>query len=130
MDKVTQKYIKDNYSYDQILKAGPKIERRKWSYDIRDTYLSNLLKVLECEHPDVPYEHVLLEVETEEYTYGDVFATGNAIVWYDHELTELERFKEGLKVLQKREQEKQDRLSQEERDRKELERLKKKLGEK
>lgn len=122
MTNVTQKYIKDNYSYDEILKAGPKTEKRR--RDINLIYYTNLAELLkEIEGMSVSFEDVYFS-DVAKYDDSETVAYFH----YTHVLTELERFKEGLRILQEREQTKQNKLKQEERDRKELERLKKKLG--
>lgn len=124
MTNVTQKYIKDNYSYDEILKTGPKTEKRR--RDINLIYYTNLAELLkEIEDMSVSFEDVYFS-DVAKYDDSETVAYFH----YTHVLTELERFKEGLRILQEREQTKQNKLNQEERDRKELERLKKKLGEK
>lgn len=129
MTRVTQKDIKDNYTYDQILKAGPKTEKRTWKHDITYTTLDELISTLEEEHPDVAYKNVHLEADSE-YSFGDVFEKAIATLTYEHELSELERFNAGVKILQDREQGKQDIKDKEEHELKELERLKKKFEEK
>lgn len=122
MTNVTQKYIKDNYSYDEILKTGPKTEKRR--RDINLIYYTNLAELLkEIEDMSVSFEDVYFS-DVAKYDDSETVAYFH----YTHVLTELERFKEGLRILQEREQTKQNKLNQEERDRKELERLKKKLG--
>jgi len=115
----TLKWVEKNYDYQDIVDAGPKSEKIHISRSV-DIFV-DLQQVLDdCE---VPAEEVKIDLG-----YYDSDTTFYKIE--DHILTELERFKTGRVILRDKEIERVKKEKRDEKERRELERLKKKFGEK
>lgn len=110
----TLKWVEENYSYDEILDAGPKtkiIDREAETYD------GISLKEIQ-EQLNVPLENIIISVS---YDYVSIYTKEEV------ELTELERYKKGRAILRDKEKKRIEKEKAKRKERKELERLKKKF---
>lgn len=111
----TLKWIEENYSYDDILEAGPETETVERVIDpFEFANLQMLVDFLSKENID------LSRVSFRDYESLSYFETVT--------LSELSRFKKGRKILQEKENQKTAEKKKEERELRELERLKKKYN--
>ena len=120
----TLKWVEKNYTYEEILHTGPDTKRVERYATLEDgCTLQDICNELDST-PDKIY------IDTVTYC-GDYDDFGVSIYTSSIEnVPELERYKAGRAILRDREKERIRKQKQDEKDRKELERLKKKFGEK
>jgi hypothetical protein len=112
----TFKWVEDNYSYSEILDKGPKTKKVSDTMNIHS--FNNVQEVLD-HFPDIDPKNISITCGF--YEYGGDFEVEREVP-----VTELQRYKIGKKILRDEEKRRVVKKTREEKELKELERLKKK----